>query len=61
MRKSTLASVIENSVDHESETEPAARIDAAEFEAAQRDPRVRDFLAEADNYLAELKQSGRNR
>jgi hypothetical protein len=38
-----------------------AVIDAAEFKAAQNDPRVRSFLKEADAYLAELEQQGRNR
>jgi hypothetical protein len=38
-----------------------AVIDAAEFEAAQNDPRVRSFLKKADAYLAELEQQGRNR
>ena len=56
-----MASVLKNSTDHARETEPAAVIDAAEFEEAQRDPRVRDFLAEADRYLAELELAGRNR
>ncbi|HTR89686.1 MAG TPA: hypothetical protein VMG62_06215 [Solirubrobacteraceae bacterium] len=41
--------------------EIAAVVDTAEFEAAQRDPRVRSFLAEADAYLVELEQQGRNR
>ena len=36
-------------------------IDAAEFEAAHNDPRVRSFLKEADAYLAELEQQARNR
>lgn len=36
-------------------------IDAAEFEEAQRDPRVRAFLEEADEYLVDLKRQGRNR
>jgi hypothetical protein len=30
-------------------SEPAAQIDTDEFEEAQRDPRVRDFLAEGPN------------
>jgi hypothetical protein len=38
-----------------------AVIDAAEFEEAQRDPRVRTFLEEADEYLADLERQGRNR
>jgi hypothetical protein len=41
--------------------EIVAVIDAAQFEAARRDPRVRSFLAEADAYLVELDQQGRNR
>ncbi len=41
--------------------EIVAVIDAAEFEAARRDPRVCSFLTEADAYLAELEQQGRNR
>jgi hypothetical protein len=36
-------------------------IDAAQFEAARQDPLVRSFLAEADAYLVELEQQGRNR
>lgn len=40
---------------------PVAVVDATEFEAAQQDQRVRSFLAEADGYLAELEQQGRNR
>ena len=61
IKKSTMASVLENCTDHARETEPVAAIDAAEFEEAQRDPRVRDFLAQADRYLAELERAGRNR
>jgi len=40
-----------------------AVIDAAEFEAARRNPRVRLFLAKADAlpYLARLERQGRNR
>jgi hypothetical protein len=38
-----------------------AVIDTAEFEEAQRDPRVRVFLEEADEYLADLERQGRNR
>ena len=38
-----------------------AVVEAAEFEAAQNDPRVRAFLDEADAYLAEFEQQGRNR
>jgi hypothetical protein len=41
--------------------EIVAVIDAAEFEAAQQDPRVRSFLREADAYLVELEQQHRNR
>jgi len=41
--------------------EIAAVIDRAEFDAARQDPRVRSFLAEADAYLVELEQQGRNR
>ncbi len=41
--------------------EIVAVVDRAEFEAAQQDPRVRSFLAEADTYLVELEQQGRNR
>ena len=36
-------------------SEPVALIDAAEFEAARRDPRVQQFLADSDRYLAELE------
>lgn len=41
--------------------EIVAVIDAAEFETAREDPRVRSFLDEADAYLVELEQQGRNR
>jgi hypothetical protein len=41
--------------------EIVAVIDAAEFETARQDPRVRSFLTEADTYLVELEQQGRNR
>jgi hypothetical protein len=41
--------------------EIVAAIDAAEFEMASQDPRVRSFLTEADAYLVELEQQGRNR
>jgi hypothetical protein len=41
--------------------EIVAVIDTAEFEAARQDPRVRSFLTEADAYLVELEQQGRNR
>ncbi len=41
--------------------EIVAVVDRAEFKAAQQDPRVRSFLAEADAYLVELEQQGRNR
>lgn len=56
-----MASILENSLDHEHEAEPAAVIDAAEFDEAQRDPRLRRLIDEADKYLAELEKSGRNR
>jgi hypothetical protein len=46
---------------HDLPDEIVAVIDTAEFEAARRDPRVRSFLTEADAYLAELEQQGRNR
>jgi hypothetical protein len=38
----------------------AAIVDAADLEAARRDPRVRSFLKEADAYLADLERQGRN-
>jgi hypothetical protein len=41
--------------------EIVAVIDAGEFETARQDPRVRSFLTEADAYLVELEQQGRNR
>lgn len=41
--------------------EIVAVIDAEEFEAARHDPLARSFLNEADAYLAELEQQGRNR
>jgi hypothetical protein len=41
--------------------EIVAVIDAPQFEAARQDQRVRSFLAEADAYLVELEQQGRNR
>lgn len=44
-----------------SEETVVAVVEAAEFEAARNDPRVRSFLDEADAYLVELEQQGRNR
>jgi hypothetical protein len=41
--------------------EIVAVIDAAEFETARQDPRVRSFLNEADAYLVELERQGSNR
>jgi hypothetical protein len=41
--------------------EIVAVIDAAQLDAARQDPRVRSFPAEADAYLVELEQQGRNR
>lgn len=41
--------------------EIVAVIDTAEFAAARQDPRVRSFLTQADAYLVELEQQGRNR
>lgn len=41
--------------------EIVAVIDATELETARQDPRVRSFLTEADAYLVELEQQGRNR
>jgi len=41
--------------------EIVAVIDAAELKTARQDPRVRSFLTEADAYLVELEQQGRNR
>jgi len=38
-----------------------ARVDAAELKAARDDRRVRSFLEEADAYVAEFEQQGRNR
>jgi hypothetical protein len=46
---------------HDLPDEIVTVIDTAEFEAARQDPRVRSFLTEADAYLAELEQQGRNR
>jgi hypothetical protein len=37
-----------------------AVIDAEEFEAARRDPRVLAFWKKADAYLASLERDGRN-
>jgi hypothetical protein len=56
-----MASTLENSEDHARVTEPAAVIDAAEFEEAQRDARLLRLIDEADRYLAELEETGRNR
>jgi hypothetical protein len=57
-----MASTLDTSQQHELGQETVvAVVDAAEFEAAQSDPRVRAFLDEADAYLAELEQQGRNR
>jgi hypothetical protein len=41
--------------------EVVAVIDAAEFQAAKQDPRVRSFVEEADVYLVELEKQDRNR
>lgn len=46
---------------HDLPEEIVAVVDTAEFEAARQDPCVRSFLNEADAYLAELEQQGRNR
>jgi hypothetical protein len=43
------------------EASVVAIVDAAELDVAQRDPRVRSFLEEADAYLVELERHGRNR
>lgn len=62
--RSTMASTLDTHTTTErqdSSEEVVAVIDTAEFEAAQRDPRVRSFLTEADAYLVELEQQGRNR
>jgi hypothetical protein len=40
--------------------EIVAVIDTAELKAAQEDPRVQTFLAEADAYLVELELQDRN-
>lgn len=45
---------------HDLPEEVVAVIDATEFEAARQDPRVRSFLTEADAYLVEVEQQGRN-
>lgn len=38
-----------------------AVLSADELQAAKRDPRVRSFLDEADDYLVALEQQDRNR
>lgn len=48
------------STDSSRHDDVVAAIDAEEFEAAQRDPRVRAFLKRADDYLDELEREGRN-
>ncbi len=53
-----MASLLDTS--KERAREPAAIVDADEFEAAEQDPRVRAFLAEADSYLAALEHQGHN-
>lgn len=55
-----MASTLDKAIEHADKPEPAAVIDAAEFEEASRDPRVRDFLIEADRYLIELERAGRS-
>jgi hypothetical protein len=42
------------------EDDSVAVVDADEFETARKDPHVRAFLDEADAYLADLDQRGRN-
>lgn len=41
-------------------TEEVVEIDIAEFQAAQRDPRVHGFLTEARAYGERLRSEGRN-
>lgn len=60
MMASTLDTHTTSRQDPHEETVVAV-VEPAELEAAQNDPRVRAFLDEADAYLAELEQQGRNR
>ena len=46
--------------DDTADREVAAVIYVDELEEARRDPRVKDFLAKSDAYLAELEATGRN-
>jgi hypothetical protein len=55
-----MASILETYKERARASEPVAIVDAAEFEEAQQDPRVKAFLAEADSYLAALERQGRN-
>ncbi|HLI31415.1 MAG TPA: hypothetical protein VKU89_01570 [Solirubrobacteraceae bacterium] len=45
----------------EHQTTVVASVEEAELTAAQKDSRVQIFLAEADEYLADLDRRGRNR
>ncbi len=59
-----MASTLDTSTTSQRQDSPeeiVAVIDTAEFEAARQDPRARLFLTEADAYLVELEQQGRNR
>jgi hypothetical protein len=60
MMASTLDTHTANRTDDPSD-DVVAVIDPAELKAARQDPRVRSFVAEADAYLNELEQQGRNR
>lgn len=56
-----MASTLDRHATREPERELSATvIDERELEESRRDPRVRAFLAEADEYLLKLERQGRN-
>ncbi len=56
-----MASTLRRHASREPEREIAAAvIDERELEESRHDPRVRAFLAEADEYLLELERQHRN-
>jgi hypothetical protein len=56
-----MASTLDTHTTKDLDEEIVAVVDRAEFDSARQDPRVRSFLVEADAYLVQLEQQGRNR